>query len=125
VNRADSQSEESTETIDHQRLRKMVIIARAMDTAVGIPFTRWRLGADSVLGLVPGLGNAASAVVALHLVNQDRRLGIPREKLARMIVNACVDTVGGAVPLLGNVFATSIVKGPPCSRPEDASTRVP
>jgi hypothetical protein len=104
TNRADSHSEESTDAIDYQRLRKMAIIARAMDTAVGIPFTRWRLGADSVLGLVPGLGDVASAVIALYLVNEARKLGIPREKLARMAVNVGVDTVGGVVPLLGDVF---------------------
>jgi hypothetical protein len=92
-------------SIDHLlRLRRLSSIARLMDTAVAIPFTRVRIGADSVLGLLPGLGDAAGTLVSLYLVNEARRLGVPKAKLGQMLANVGVDFVGGAVPLLGDIF---------------------
>jgi hypothetical protein len=38
------------------------------------------------------------------LVNEARRLGLPKDKLARMLTNVGIDFVGGAVPLLGDLF---------------------
>ncbi len=92
-------------SVDHwHRLRRLSSIARLMDTAVAIPFTRVRIGADSVLGLLPGVGDAAGTLVSLYLVNEARRLGVPRAKLGQMLANVGVDFVGGAVPLLGDIF---------------------
>jgi len=89
---------------DVRRLRRLSSIAALMDTAVGIPMTRFRIGADSVLGLIPGIGDAAGTLIGLYLVNEARRLGLPKEKLARMLANVGADFVGGAVPLLGDLF---------------------
>lgn len=92
-------------SVDHlHRLRRLSSIARLMDTAVAIPFTRIRIGADSILGLLPGLGDAAGTLVSLYLVNEARRLGVPKSKLMQMLANVGVDFVGGAVPLLGDIF---------------------
>lgn len=90
-----------------QRLRKLRMlssISRLMDTAVGIPCTRLRFGADSVLGLVPVLGDGAGALVGLYIVNEARRLGLPREKISKMIGNVVMDSVVGSVPVLGDLF---------------------
>ncbi len=89
---------------DIRRLGRLSSIAALMDTAVAIPLTRFRVGADSVLGLVPGIGDAAGTLVSLYLVNEARRLGLPKDKLARMLTNVGIDFVGGAVPLLGDLF---------------------
>jgi hypothetical protein len=92
-------------TIDRmQRLRRVAAIARLMDTAVAIPFTSFRFGADSILGLVPGVGDAAGALVSLYIVNEARRLGVPANKLGLMVANIAVDTVGGSVPVIGDLF---------------------
>lgn len=98
----------SSDFIDHaerlRRLRRLSGIARLMDTAVGIPGTRFRFGADSIMGLVPLVGDGAGALVGLYIVNEARRLGVPREKLARMVGNIGVDAVFGSVPLVGDLF---------------------
>ncbi|PLT94062.1 hypothetical protein BMJ34_23020 [Sinorhizobium medicae] len=86
------------------RLRRIRGLARLMDTALGIPGTRIRLGADSVLGLIPGVGDFAAAAVSLIIVNEARRLGVPNDKLAKMLVNVGFDTLAGSVPVLGDVF---------------------
>ncbi len=87
-----------------QKIRRLSSISRLMDTAVGIPGTRLRFGADSVLGLVPVLGDGAGALVGLYIVNEARRMGLPREKLAKMIGNVAMDSVVGSVPLFGDLF---------------------
>ena len=91
--------------IEHlTRIRRMRGLARLMDTALRLPGTRISLGADSVLGLIPGIGDFAGAAISLFIVNEARRLGVPNDKLAKMLVNVGVDTVAGSVPLFGDVF---------------------
>lgn len=87
-----------------RRLRRLSGIARLMDTAIGIPGTRIRFGADSVFGLIPLVGDAGGALVGLYIVNEARRLGLPPAKLTRMLGNIAADSIVGSVPLAGDVF---------------------
>ena len=101
----DQRMKSHTLPIEHlTRIRRMRGLARLMDTALRLPGTRISLGADSVLGLIPGIGDFAGAAVSLFIVNEARRLGVPNDKLAKMLVNVGVDTVAGSVPLFGDVF---------------------
>lgn len=87
-----------------RRLRRIRGIARLMDTAIRIPGTGIRFGADSILGLIPGIGDAGSALVGLVIINEARRLGVPNPVLFRMLANIGVDTLGGSVPIIGDLF---------------------
>lgn len=87
-----------------RRLQRLRTVAMVMDTAIAIPGTNIRFGADSLLGLVPVAGDFAGALVGLAIVNEARRLGVPGHKMGRMIANIGLDTLVGAVPLLGDVF---------------------
>lgn len=87
-----------------RRLKRIARIARLMDTAVRIPGTGIRFGADSVMGLIPGIGDAAGGLVGLYIINEARRLGLPASKLARMAANVGLDALVGSVPVLGDVF---------------------
>ena len=86
-----------------RRLRRVARAARLMDTAVRLP-GGFRLGADSIVGLIPGIGDTAAVVVSLWIVNEARKLGVPSHKLAKMMGNVGLDYFIGAVPLLGDVF---------------------
>jgi hypothetical protein len=86
------------------RLRRMRGLARLMDTALRIPGTRFSFGADSVIGLVPGIGDFAGAAISLYIVNEARRLGVPNDKLVKMLVNIGFDAAAGSVPLIGDLF---------------------
>lgn len=106
---ADSSNARSTETFADRaerlrRLRRLSGIARLMDTAIGIPGTRIRFGADSVFGIIPIIGDAGGALVGLYIVNEARRLGVPPAKLVQMLGNIAVDSVIGSVPLAGDLF---------------------
>ncbi|OXT02710.1 hypothetical protein B7H23_07455 [Notoacmeibacter marinus] len=86
-----------------RRLRRVARAARLMDTAVRLP-GGFRLGADSIVGLIPGIGDTATVVVSLWIVNEARKLGVPANKLTRMLGNVGLDYVIGAVPIVGDVF---------------------
>ncbi len=58
----------------------------------------------ALIGLVPGLGDAVSAVFSAYIVLQASRLGAPRSVVTRMIANVALDTVVGWVPILGDLF---------------------
>lgn len=87
-----------------RRLRRISRLARTMDTAIRVPGTGIRFGADSIIGLVPGIGDAAGGLIGLYMVNEARKLGLPAHKLARMLGNIGLDALVGSVPLLGDVF---------------------
>lgn len=86
------------------RLRRMRGLARLMDTALRIPGTRFSFGADSIMGLVPGIGDFAGAAISLYIVNEARQLGVPNDKLVKMLVNIGFDAAAGSVPVVGDLF---------------------
>ena len=88
-------------TIDVSRLQQL---ARLLDAAVRIPGTNVRVGLDPVLGLIPGAGDIAGGVLSAIIVVHAARLGAPRSVLGRMVINVAVDSVVGAIPLLGDLF---------------------
>lgn len=87
-----------------RRIRRLAMLARVMDTALRLPGTSIRFGADALMGMVPIFGDAAGALVGLLIVNEARQLGLPKRKLMSMLYNIGVDTAFGAVPLVGDAF---------------------
>jgi len=85
-------------------LRRVQLLARALDSAVRIPGTRITFGLDSIIGLVPGAGDLASALMSGYIVLASARMGVPPSVVTRMILNLGVDTLVGSVPLLGDLF---------------------
>jgi hypothetical protein len=79
-------------------------LAHLLDSSIPIPGLGRSIGLDAVLGFIPGVGDAASAVLASYIIWEARRLGVPKRKLARMIGNMALDTTVGAIPLVGDLF---------------------
>lgn len=91
--------------IDHAReLQRLQRLARTMDTAWRVPFTRIRFGMDSVLGLVPGAGDAIGFGISAYAVILAHRLGAPPSLMIRMLANAAVDAGLGTIPIAGDIF---------------------
>jgi hypothetical protein len=88
----------------HSVLRRLERLAVVLDSAIVIPGTRFRFGADAILGLFPGGGDVVGAALAGYVIVEAARLGVPGAALARMIGNVIVDTVLGAVPVAGDLF---------------------
>ena len=86
-------------------LRRLRWLANFLDTAIRLP-GGFRFGADTFIGLVPGLGDLATAGIACYFVVEGRRLGLPRTALAAMAGNVVLDLVLGATPILGDLADT-------------------
>ena len=79
-------------------------VAQMLDSAFVVPGTSYRFGLDPILGLVPGLGDLVSPLFTIGILWQARELALPRIVQLRMIFNVAIDSLVGAVPLLGDLF---------------------
>lgn len=79
-------------------------LARLLDSQFGIPGTKFRFGLDAILGLLPGIGDGASAVLSLYIVAQAGAKGAPLPLILRMLWNILIDTLIGSIPLVGDLF---------------------
>lgn len=87
-----------------QRVERLQRLARLWDSAFRIPGTQVRVGLDPLIGLVPGLGDAAGALVASYIVLEGLRFDVPPSTLLRMLANVAIDAVLGTVPVIGDMF---------------------
>lgn len=79
-------------------------MASLLDSAFRIPVVNIRIGWDPILGLIPGGGDAVSMAIALYIVYLAYEMDVPGKTLARMLGNVLVDTVVGAVPVVGDAM---------------------
>lgn len=69
-----------------------------------IPGTNRRVGIDSLVGLIPVVGDIATAAMGAWMVWEARNLGMSKWQLTRMAANVGVDTLVGAIPFAGDIF---------------------
>jgi hypothetical protein len=84
--------------------RRLGRLAWLLDSAIAIPGTRFRIGIDAILGLVPGLGDLAGVLLSSYIVREAARVGAPPSVLTRMAFNVAVEGIVGLVPFAGDVF---------------------
>jgi len=84
--------------------RRIEAMERLLERAFALPGTNFRVGLDSVVGLVPVVGDLIAAAMGAWLIWEAKNLGMSKFHLARMTGNVAFDTLLGAVPLLGDAF---------------------
>ena len=84
-------------------LQRVARLAYWLDDRFRIPGTRRRVGLDGLLGLVPGIGDAATSLIAAYIVLEAARLGVPARTLGRMLANLGIDFAIGLVPVAGDL----------------------
>jgi len=80
-------------------------VAIVMDELIAFPNTKFKFGLDPLIGLVPGIGDTASAIVSALVLIQAARRGLPKILLARMSLNILINEIVGIVPGLGDAFS--------------------
>src|SRR2546423_6368589 len=86
------------------RLAGLRRIADLLDSAFVVPGTNYRIGLDPIIGLIPMIGDLASPIFTIGLLWQAYDLGIPKVVQLRMIFNAAIDALIGAIPVAGDLF---------------------
>jgi hypothetical protein len=86
------------------RLERLRTFSRVLDSAIGIPGTRFRFGLDPLLGLIPGGGDTLGLFFSCLIVLEASRLGASKAVLGQMASNILLETLVGTVPVLGDLF---------------------
>lgn len=79
-------------------------LAHLLDRSFRIPGTSLRFGLDPLLGLIPAGGDVLAALASGYVLYVAWLNGAPGAMIGRMMVNVLVDTLLGAVPVVGDLF---------------------
>jgi hypothetical protein len=84
--------------------RRLEAVEGVLERMFVVPGINRPVGLDSIVGLVPVVGDIITASMGAWLVWEARNLGMSKWHLARMAGNVGVDTLVGAIPLVGDIF---------------------
>ncbi len=90
-----------------EQLIQLEWLADLLDSRFVIPGTNIRFGLDGVIGLVPVAGDIISALISFYLIGRASELGLSPWVKTRMVWNVALDTLVGAIPVLGDMFDVS------------------
>src|SRR5215213_11285955 len=79
-------------------------LSNLLDGLFRIPGTTWRFGLDAIVGLIPGVGDAATSLASFYILAAGVRYRVPKVTLLRMGMNIGIDFLLGAIPGLGDLF---------------------
>ena len=90
---------------DPQSVRNRVeAMEKVLERAFVIPGINRPIGVDSIVGLVPVVGDIVTALMGAYIVWEARNLGMSKLQLTRMAANVGIDTALGAIPFAGDLF---------------------
>lgn len=79
-------------------------LAWLLDNSIPVPGLRYRIGLESLLGLLPVVGDAIGALISSYILILAAKMGVPRVTLLRMGYNVTVEAVIGLIPFAGDIF---------------------
>lgn len=97
-------SAESPHAKSRESLAKLQRFAELMDKAFVIPGTNIRFGFDSIVGLIPVVGDTLTVGVSGYIYSFAKPSGVPWHKRVQMLWNIFIDWLIGLIPLLGDIF---------------------
>lgn len=74
-----------------------------LDASIRLP-GGFRIGLDGLLGLIPGVGDAIAGGLSTWMLYQAYKLNVPKIVMVRMVINIIIDSVLGAIPIVGDIF---------------------
>jgi hypothetical protein len=86
------------------RIRRIEKLAELLDSKFTLPGTTIKFGWDSLIGLIPGIGDTITVIPQLYLLFEAMRLKVGAWVIVKMILNILVDWLIGMIPLLGDFF---------------------
>jgi len=92
-NRRQVEIEEGLENLSHY-----------LDGLFRVPGTGWRFGLDSLIGLIPNVGDTVTSFASFYILLAGVRYGVPKITLLRMAFNIGLDYIVGIIPLIGDAF---------------------
>ncbi len=79
-------------------------LSHYLDGLFRVPGTSWRFGLDSLIGLIPNVGDTLTSFASFYILLAGVRYGVPKITLARMAFNIGLDYIIGTIPFIGDAF---------------------
>lgn len=95
---------EPTEHRQRAILKRLDTFSRFTDSSLRIPFTRFRIGVEPIIGLLPVAGDMVGLVLSGYVLLEAHRVGASRQVKGKMLRNMVIDFLGGLLPVVGDVF---------------------
>ncbi|MDQ8203982.1 DUF4112 domain-containing protein [Pelagicoccus sp. SDUM812003] len=87
-----------------EEIERLQRIAHFFDSAFAIPGTSLRIGWDSIIGLIPGVGDLIGMAPLAFYLRLARKYRLGGGVYARLIANQGLDFVLGTIPVVGDLF---------------------
>lgn len=85
-------------------LARLERFSRITDNAISLPFIRFRIGIDPIIGLIPVIGDFAGLILSSYVLLEAHRAGASAPVKRQMVRNTLIDFFGGLVPVVGDAF---------------------
>ena len=86
------------------QLERLEAIAKLMDARFNLPILPIPIGLDTIIGLIPGIGDTISLGISGTIIAGAKKLDMPDHHLYQMGANLFVDWLIGLVPIIGDLF---------------------
>ena len=97
-------TENRTDATVERRQAGVERLAWWLDNAFTVPGTRFRIGFDALIGLIPGIGDLVGTLLSSYIIAVAASQGLPPSALARMAINVGLEAIVGVVPIVGDLF---------------------
>jgi hypothetical protein len=88
----------------HEARERLKKLAWLFDSSIAIPGTRFTVGLDALIELIPVLGDLIGVALSSLIIAEASRLGAPKSVLWRMAGNVGIEGLVGMVPFAGDVL---------------------
>lgn len=85
-------------------VRNLDRLARLMDSAYRIPVIGVRMGWDSIVGLIPGVGDILGVAPLFYYLKLARDYRLGGAVYTRLLANQGIDFLVGLVPVIGDIL---------------------
>ena len=80
------------------------LLSHLLDDQFRVPGTNIRFGMDGIVGFIPGIGDVLGGLASCIIIIAAWMRGVSYVTIARMVANVGIESLVGAVPVLGNLF---------------------
>ncbi len=87
-----------------QKLAHIRGLARFLDESIPVPGTKYKIGVEPIVGLIPGVGDFFGVTLSAYIILRAADLGVSAATIIRMIINLAIDGVIGSLPFVGDLF---------------------
>ena len=91
-------------TVADPEVQQLLDVGYFLDDSIRVPGTRYRVGVEPLIGLLPVVGDAAGVAFSAYVLAVAARSDAPRATIARVACILWIDAIVGTIPVVGDLF---------------------